>query len=180
MTRVFSFQLEIFPGSRSDNRYHVPGELIFANHSVIKTLVNNSVNLLRAAGENEKIILSPIPRYLLPCCDDEQHLVNISDKNLYFAKMGEAIGSKKESFRDLTFSKKLRSFKVLSLLLIPMDGDGNAPSADKLWDKDLVHLVPDENRNLVNGMLEIVQEGTFARLPRAAGEALGGARQEQY
>jgi hypothetical protein len=167
--------------SRIDNKYHVPGELGFADHNVLKTLVNNSINLLRAAGENEKIILSPLPRYLIPCCEDDQHLINMQDRNMYFRKMGEAIGSMKESLRDLIFGKKLRSFKVLSPLVILMDGDGDVPSADKLkqlWDKDPVHLVQQEYQNLVSGLLDHIQEGTAARPPRTAGESKAAAARQ--
>jgi hypothetical protein len=160
----------------------VPGELVFADHTVLKTLVNNSINLLRAAGENEKIILSPLPRYLIPCCDDDLHLTNMQDKNMYFRKMGEANGSMKESLRDLIFGKKLRSFKVLSPLVILMDGDGDAPSAEKLkklWDMDPVHLVQQEyHQTLVSGLLDLIQEGTAARPPRTAGESKAAAARQ--
>jgi hypothetical protein len=55
-------------GSRSlpvkdphDNTYHIPGSLEFADHTVMKKLVHLTVPLLRAAGEREKIVLSPLP-----------------------------------------------------------------------------------------------------------------------
>jgi hypothetical protein len=58
-------------GSRSlptrdaaDGKYHVPGDLVVADHPIIKNLINNSIPLLRAGGDCEKIILSPLPRYL--------------------------------------------------------------------------------------------------------------------
>jgi hypothetical protein len=46
-------------GSRSlpskdtdDNMYHIDGRLVFADHGVIRNLVNNATPLLRAGGEN--------------------------------------------------------------------------------------------------------------------------------
>jgi hypothetical protein len=47
-----------------DNIYHIPGNL-----ELRKKLVNTTVPLLRATGEREKIIMSPLPRYIKRCCD---------------------------------------------------------------------------------------------------------------
>jgi hypothetical protein len=49
--------------------YHVPRKLEYADYGVVKNLVNISVLLLRAAGEHEKVVLSPIPRYMKRFCD---------------------------------------------------------------------------------------------------------------
>jgi hypothetical protein len=66
-------------GDGGECRYYVPGKLEVADHSVVKPLVNLSIPLLRAAGEKEKIILSPLPRYILPCCQNEKHITNRKD-----------------------------------------------------------------------------------------------------
>jgi hypothetical protein len=57
-----------------DNTYHVEGRLVFADHHCMKHLVNLSVPVLRAGGDHEKIILSPLLRYLKPCCRDKSHI----------------------------------------------------------------------------------------------------------
>jgi hypothetical protein len=49
---------------KSDNVYHILGKLEVGSHSVIKSLVTQCVPLLRAGGEFEKDILSPLPRYV--------------------------------------------------------------------------------------------------------------------
>jgi hypothetical protein len=155
--------------SSSDGRYHVPGDLVIADHPIIKNLVNNSIPLLRAGGDSEKIILSPLPRYLKECCSNADHLTNLrSDTGRYFTTMGEAISSMKDSKRDLINGKKIRSFKVLSPLLLLLDGCETA-TADKLkqlWDTDPVHLVEKEYPHLLQGILDIAEEGTLTRPPR--------------
>jgi hypothetical protein len=85
--------------------YHIPGKLELADHTVVKSLVNIAVPLLRAGGEAEKIILSPLPRYLKRCCSDKSHITNKRDKS-YFAMMGEGLSDIKDSMRDLIFGKK--------------------------------------------------------------------------
>jgi hypothetical protein len=104
-------------GSRSlpvkdphDNTYHIPGSLEFADHTVMKKLVHMTVPLLRAAGEREKIVLSPLPQYIKKCCDSDEHLVNRSNKRKFIKKLGEAVGEMKDSIRDLIFGKKNQVF----------------------------------------------------------------------
>jgi hypothetical protein len=55
----------------------------------VKALINGITPLLRAGGENGKIILSPLPRYMKRCCKETDHLSNKKDGN-YTSKMGEA------------------------------------------------------------------------------------------
>jgi hypothetical protein len=50
--------------SPEDDRYHINGRLAYADHTVIKSLVSGITPLLREGGEVEKIILSPLPRYM--------------------------------------------------------------------------------------------------------------------
>jgi hypothetical protein len=85
--------------STEDGKYHIPGKLELADHNVVNSLVNIAVPLLRAGGEAEKVILSPLPRYL------KAHITNKRDKT-YFAMMGESLADIKDSMKDLIFGKK--------------------------------------------------------------------------
>jgi hypothetical protein len=107
----------------SDNIYHIPGKLLYADCHVVKNLVNTTVPLLRAAGEKEMVVLSPLPRYLKRCCSNEEHLTNRREKRKFCIKMGEAMSEIKDTIRDVIFGKKIRSFKVLSSLLLLADAD---------------------------------------------------------
>ena len=67
------------PKRGEDGRYHVVGELAFAEWAVMKKIFTTSSPLLRAAGGRMKLILSPLPRYVQgKCCEDKQHLTNCS------------------------------------------------------------------------------------------------------
>jgi hypothetical protein len=82
-----------------DDRYHVPGRLVVAGHDVVKSLVNTSIPLLRAGGEKEKIILSPLPRYLIPCCGNRVHITNRCEANFKQDLMSQLAETKK-SIKD--------------------------------------------------------------------------------
>ena len=65
------------PKRGEDGRYHVLGELAYAEWAVLKKIFNTSSPLLRAAGSCMKLILSPLPRYVQgKCCEDKQHITN--------------------------------------------------------------------------------------------------------
>jgi hypothetical protein len=121
-------------GSRSlpvkiDNTYHMEGRLVFADHHCMKHLVNLSVPVLRAGGDHEKIILSPLLRYLKPCCRDKSHITNRKDPE-YFKELGSAVSDMRESVKDIVYGKKIRNFKVLEpVSLLATDEDDEAAAA---------------------------------------------------
>jgi hypothetical protein len=97
--------------------------------------------LLRAGGECEKIILSPLPRYMKRCCRNKEHLTNKRDED-YASKMGEALADIRDSMKDLVYGKKIRSFKVLNTTRLIM-GDDAEEAVDNLrtfWREDPVHM----------------------------------------
>jgi hypothetical protein len=96
-----------------DNTYHIKGRLEYADHTAIKSLVNTITPLLRAGGECEKIILSPLPRYMMKrCCKDRNHLVNKREDS-YAKDMGEALADMRDSMKDLIFGKKNKKLQGL-------------------------------------------------------------------
>jgi hypothetical protein len=74
----------------------------------------SSVPLLRAAGENPKLIISPLVRYInAPCCENAGHVTNFSKAD-FAVMLGEAMADIRAWLKDFTYGKKLRNFKVLS------------------------------------------------------------------
>ena len=52
------------PKRAPDGRFHVLGELVLADWSALKKIFTTSLPHIRAGGRNEKLILSPLPRYI--------------------------------------------------------------------------------------------------------------------
>jgi hypothetical protein len=105
-------------------------------------MVSSAIPLLRAGGESEKIILSPLPRYIKKCCDDPSHLVNRKDKK-FCADLGDVLSNMKDTIRDVVFSKKIRAFKVVSPLLLLVgaeEADGATKKFMVLFKDDPVHI----------------------------------------
>jgi hypothetical protein len=170
-------------GSRSlpkrgmDNIYHVPGKLEFADHTVLKNLVNCAIPLLRAGGDCEKIILSPLPRYIKKCCENTSHLVNRKEKS-FCGTLGEALSNMKDTIRDVVFSKKIRAFKVVSPLLLLVGEDDEENATRKFMDlfkDDPVHMPAHGYAALVDTLTKLMDTCIYTRsdnhsspLPRAA------------
>jgi hypothetical protein len=117
----------------------VPGRLVVAGHDVIKSLVNTSIPLFRAGGEKKKI-LSPLPRYIIPCCGDKTHITNRGQANFKQDLMSQ-LAETKRSIKDLVFGKKLRKFRVVDPidLMYEEDGDGGETRKRGFWKMDPLH-----------------------------------------
>jgi hypothetical protein len=157
-------------GSRSlpsknteDNIYHINGRLEYADHMAIKSLINIITPLLRAGGDCEKIILSPLPRYMKRCCKDRNHLVNKREDS-YASDMGEALADMRDSMKDLIFGKKIRNFKVLSTTMLFMEDVDKAPEKlREFWKDDPVHMTAEGYEELVTAISKVISNATFNR-----------------
>jgi hypothetical protein len=163
---------------KKDNVYHVEGRLEFADHHTIKHLVHASVPLLRAGGDNEKLILSPFLRYLKSCCKDKGHLTNRKDPD-YFKELGSALHEMRESIKDTVYGKKIRSFKVLDPTCLLDKGDDDEATAVKLklyLQDDPVHLNSEGYAEIVQGLLDNILGGSFTRAPNLLQTAAGAVK----
>ncbi len=70
---------------------HVDGPLLVADKAGIKDLTAKLAPLLQELGGCKKVVLTPLARYLLsPCCDNEDHVSNYREKN-YLPKLNMAV-----------------------------------------------------------------------------------------
>jgi hypothetical protein len=147
-----------------DNCYHIKGKLEYPDHSVVKNLVNSITPLLRAGGDNEKLILSPLPRYIKRCCKDKTHLTNKRDED-YASKMGESLTDIRDSMKDMIFGKRIRSFKVLLTTKLVMGGedDDAAENIRRFWKEDAVHMTAEGYDTLVTALAELATTATYKR-----------------
>jgi hypothetical protein len=144
--------------------YHVPGRLEVADHQVLKKHVHTSVPLLRAGGDCEKIIMSPLPRYIKRCCGAADHITNKKDKN-FCEILGNSLASMRDTIHDVVYSKKIRSFKAVLTILLLTDPEADDDTANKflksLWKDDPVHMASEGYSVLVSNIAEMAAGCTF-------------------
>jgi hypothetical protein len=150
-------------------KHHVIGELCVVNREDFKQIFNMSVPLLRAGGDNNKVVLSPLMRYAqAPCCADDGHCTNFGDK-AYREMLGEALAHLDSWIKDFTFSKRIRNFKVISATeAVTMNNKGKILKSRVLKSNlglDPVHLTSSGYTQLASVVSEYAC-GDFTRAKR--------------
>jgi hypothetical protein len=150
-------------------KHHVRGELCVVSREVFKLIFNMAVPLLRAGGDNNKVVLSPLMRYAqAPCCEEEVHCSNFGDK-AYREMLGEALAHLDSWIKDFTFSKRIRNFKVISSTeAVTMSSKGKILKSRELKSNlglDPVHLTSAGYSQLASVVTEYAG-GDFTRAKR--------------
>jgi hypothetical protein len=156
----------------------------WAGHCVIKSLVTQCVPLLRAGGDFEKVILSPLPRYVKSCCDNKAHLTNRRDPD-FKTMMSEGLEEIQRSLNDLVAGKKIRNFKVMSpiqLLDNDEDTDEWIRSRKKFWAADPVHMTAEGYAELTRVLTMAASNANYDRAKEegpAAAPAVNTAKSQR-
>ena len=117
------------------------GKLILGGRETIKEILNISMPLLRAGGALNKIVLSPLPRYIVsPCCADANHTTNLADKN-YGTVMGEQLADIHGWLKELLYGKRIKNHKcVCPSSLLGFDEGISAGELAAIWGRNPVHM----------------------------------------
>jgi hypothetical protein len=166
------------PVKLEDNRYHVPGRLVFLDREGFKELFMIVLPLLRAGRNNTKIMLSPLMQYVnSSCCNNSSHLINRKERRLS-TSMGEAIGEIKEWISDFAFTRRIRNFAVLCPNNLLQDGNNLEEAGKKIrgyWSAGPVHMNTEGYAALAVNLLNNTLEIKLSRPTEAAGAARGPA-----
>jgi lysophospholipase L1-like esterase len=124
-------------------KYHINGTLQVANKAAVKEMTTLLQPLIKALGTAKKAFLSPLTRYWLkPCCDNELHHLNYSAPT-YLPALGASVFRLRDSIRDSLYTKRCPNFRVVCsnrLLGIGPDlSDEAAREISLLWGTDPVH-----------------------------------------
>ena len=158
-----------------DGCYHVKRELTLAHWAAFRKIFYVAIPLLRAGGNNKKLIMLPLPRYsTTKCCDDSRHLTNFGKKG-YGTSMGSKLGDIQSWIEDLTRGKRIKNFDVISPATVITGGDDISkrdlaafweadpvPSDTRSWAISCLKRQPKTNRRNVH-------ERTISRSSRCSG-----------
>ena len=121
---------ESAPGSK----YHVHGELVFAPKELQYSIFNTVKPILEAVSSHQKIMISPLPRYLKDrCCEDVEHVSNLEEED-YSVNLEEAIMACRRNLKDFAFRNNIKNIRVICpwTQLKKME--------DVLWEAGPVHM----------------------------------------
>jgi uncharacterized membrane protein YgcG len=116
---------------RLDGTYHVDGDIICAPLETSKAALLQLLPLMKALPEHDKLLLTPIPRYLWSsCCEDPTHAPNISSDE-HLVTMLADLEATTRSWRGICFREKLRNTKLCNV--------AGAVADKQFWGIDPVH-----------------------------------------
>ena len=114
-------------------KFHVQGEAVFAPKELQYSIFNQVKPLLDVAEPYQRIMISPLPRYLEGrCCDQSEHVSNILDED-YREVQEEAILACRRNLKDFAFRLGLKT-----RVICPWSQLRNLE--DDLWPTDPVHM----------------------------------------
>jgi hypothetical protein len=103
------------PRKDLEGKYHIDGDLVCAPTDTAKQLFLNMVPLLKEFNSYQKIILTPLPRYLYaPCCTDPDHIPNLENED-HVPKLLANLDSTHRLWRGIAFRDKISNFKICNV-----------------------------------------------------------------
>jgi hypothetical protein len=150
-----------------DGKYHIPGALGMVDRDSFKKEFGTAVPLLRAGGLHKKVLISPLIRYAVSnCCDNEDHCTNRGTG--LNTMMATGLANLETWLDDQAYLKRIRNFVVINPNnFFTSDTDGVTKSDTKafklLWRDGPVHMVDAGYQKLAKNILEALPEVTFSR-----------------
>ncbi len=97
-----------------DGTYHIVGKLEILQEFELQQTVNKIIPLIRAGGNNRKIIISPLQRYVAaPCCPDPDHITNFGSRT-YATEIVAGLTAVRDRIRSTCHNKRINNYKVAS------------------------------------------------------------------
>ena len=132
-----------------DGIYHVEGESTLAPKDFQYGVFQMKKPLIDAVGNRNVVIISPIPRFLMrACCDNDNHIPNIRSPD-YRRFLEDAIFDCRKNLKDFAFRLGMRRVKIL--------GPWNAIRrlGDGIWVGDPVHPSADAYDCIAESLVEL-------------------------
>jgi hypothetical protein len=119
---------------------------VVADKAAVKGLMGQLMPLLKLLGNSRKLFLTPLARYWVgPCCDNDAHHINYRTQS-YLPRLGDAIHALRDNIRDGLFTRRVPNFRVLCPNRMVGVGQRRTEPTDKeaalsaaLWGNDPIH-----------------------------------------
>jgi len=168
--------------AKPDGRFHLDGELVVAPKELFLHTLKTSLPLLKAANGCKKILLSPLPRYwLTSCCEDQEHIANRADAD-FEDQLFAGIDELRRQCKDYLFKNKIENVVVKNTCQLLCSGGGGRLTAKStreeaatLWGPDPVHPSTESFINLAANVVILATEA--APKSSAAGQSRRSAPQ---
>jgi hypothetical protein len=87
---------------KSNGKFHLAGKTVVTSSEIFKKTVENTIPIIKAAGNKPCVIIPPLPRYLFSrCCSDKNHCTNADEKDFKEAMLAGFVHLKNELIKHL-------------------------------------------------------------------------------
>jgi hypothetical protein len=136
--------------------YHVDGDLGYAPVDKLKIIYNQVEPLLKNFGDQDKLLLTPLPRYLwAACCKDHEHAPNVYSEGHVVDQLASIDGAFK-LWRGMAFRSKISNLKLCNAAHLVAD--------ERYWSADPVHPVTEGYNKVLVAILNGIEAMTNKRL----------------
>jgi len=124
------------PIRKTNNKWHVEGELVVAGKDRLFLFFKNMLPVLKELEGRKVIFLTPMPRYVYEtCCTQLDHNTTFQEAEFKEGVL-KSLADARNYYKDFLFTSNLRGFTVLNPgLCVPREEEDGEP----LWGKDPVH-----------------------------------------
>jgi uncharacterized membrane protein YgcG len=136
---------EVAPPKNIDGHYHLDGEMAIATKDMFQKTLKVCAPLLKLKPNIKKLVLSPLPRYWLEkCCNEESHVTNFGTEE-YERNLFDGLSTLRRLTKDYLFLHHITNIKVINPFLVFADATGRTTSTEaieavrSIWGDDPVH-----------------------------------------
>jgi len=151
-----------------DGHYHAKGKIRVAEVGEVRHLFRAATALFRAGGQNKKVIIPPMERYVnAKCCSDMRHMTNYSSE--FLSRAAAKLTDIRKALADHLHMRRLLNYKVISSYsLLGQREDSNTTPMGALWDDDPVHMNSAGYAIMAESLMDMLVEepSSFCNKPR--------------
>ncbi len=141
---------------KKDRKYHIPGKLVVATGCTLELMVEQMLGVAEEVRPDLTIIITPMPRYLDPCCEEHGTGKTESELEADRQRMLKAVWAMKRE----TFAMVSKAFVKNVLVVGPVEALGVKSDVDEVRGvmADGIHLDEKALDVLVDNVLKKVEE----------------------
>ncbi len=99
----------------SDDKLHVTGAVCYADNKQLDPIVKRCLPVLDSAGENPKIVISPLPAFTEgPCCSNPGHAINAGTPE-FKTSIWSGLSGQTRAVKEIMNANGIRRYRCLNL-----------------------------------------------------------------
>ena len=148
-----------------DNTYHLDGELVMAPAEVFLHTLKISLPIFCAAAGCPKLLLAPMPRYLMAgCCTDKDHIPNMAEAG-YEDVIFSGVDNIRRQCKNFMHMNKVSDCTTINTGQMICSSEGARTTPDNIkeelkaiWGPDPVHASGDCYARLAKNLLSFCND----------------------